>query len=95
MNEDLTPKELALIKKTARLQRISRIRRRVTITAATLAAIFSGVVLARTQTQPFSNATAQTTFAQKVIGSQDSGSTSTTTAPAPAPAPAPLTTSQS
>lgn len=48
MNEELTPKELAAIKREARSKRIRNIRRRVLVLGATLAAVFSGIVLART-----------------------------------------------
>ena len=49
MNEELTPRELANAKMQARAARIRNIRRRVAIAAATLTAVFSGVILARTQ----------------------------------------------
>jgi hypothetical protein len=49
MIEELTPIELANAKKQARARRIRNIRRRVAIAAATLTALFSGVILARTQ----------------------------------------------
>jgi hypothetical protein len=49
MTEELTPRELANIKKQARAVRIRKIRRRVAVAAATLTAVFSGVILARTQ----------------------------------------------
>lgn len=49
MDEQLTPKELAKAKLKARKTRIRNIRRRVAITAATLTAVFSGVILARSQ----------------------------------------------
>jgi hypothetical protein len=55
MTEELTPRELATARKQARAARIRNIRRRVAITAATLAAVFSGVVLARTQLNPTTN----------------------------------------
>jgi hypothetical protein len=49
MNEKLDPKEIARIKKLARSARIRQIRRKTAVTAATLVALFSGVILVRSQ----------------------------------------------
>jgi hypothetical protein len=49
MSESLDPREIARIKKLARSARIRRIRRRTAVAAATLAALFSGAILARGQ----------------------------------------------
>lgn len=98
MNEDLTPKELARIKSEARSKRIGRIRRRVMLLGATLAAVFSGMVLVRTEiNQPTTGASSQPHLVQAAPSESDEGfTTSTSPAPAPAPQPAaPLVTSQS
>ncbi len=47
MANELTPRELALAKKAARTVRIRNIRRRVAYSAATLAALFSGLAVMR------------------------------------------------
>lgn len=47
MPDHRTPEELAQTKKAERAERVSLIRRRVIGVAATLAAVFSGVVLTR------------------------------------------------
>ena len=49
MNEKLDPKQIARIKKLARSARIRQIRRKTAVTAATLVALFSGVILVRSQ----------------------------------------------
>jgi hypothetical protein len=49
MENGLDPRELARIKKEARNTRIRLIRRRITIFGASLAAVFSGAVLVRSQ----------------------------------------------
>lgn len=60
MTDELSPKELARIKREGRAERIGRIRRRVLVLGATLAAVFSGVVLARTDiNQPAAGSPAQ------------------------------------
>ncbi|MBK8293589.1 MAG: hypothetical protein IPK93_02000 [Solirubrobacterales bacterium] len=65
MNEDLTPKELARIKREARAKRIGNIRRRVLVLGATLAAVFSGVALVRTEiNQPAAGSATRSTLAQ-------------------------------
>jgi hypothetical protein len=49
MDNQLDPKELARIRKEARNTRIRLIRRRIAIFGASLAAVFSGAVLVRSQ----------------------------------------------
>ena len=65
--------ELASAKKQARAARVRKIRRRVAISAATLTAVFSGVVLARTQlNQPASQESSQVAMAGTTSGEGDS-----------------------
>lgn len=49
MTDELTPKELARIKILARNRRIGVIRKRVAVLGVSLAALFSGAILARSQ----------------------------------------------
>lgn len=53
MSDELTPKELARIKMLARERRIGTIRKRVAVLGVTLAALFSGAILARSQIDQF------------------------------------------
>lgn len=79
MTEELTPRELANVKKQARAARIRKIRRRVAITGATLAAVFSGVIMARTQlNQPVSPAPAQVAMVSTGSGDGESEGPGTT-----------------
>jgi hypothetical protein len=72
MTEGLTPRELAQAKKHARTRRVSNIRRRVAIGAATLTAVFSGVILARTQlNQPTESQPDQIAMVAPVSGDGD------------------------
>jgi hypothetical protein len=79
MTEELTPRELANAKKQARAVRIRNIRRQVAVTAATLAAVFSGVVLARTQlNQPVNPQPTQVAMVGTPSGDGDSEGPGTT-----------------
>lgn len=72
MYENLTPRELAQIKREARNKRIANIRRRVIILGATLAAVFSGVALVRTEiNQPAAGSPNQPTLAQSAPDQSD------------------------
>ena len=61
MPDHRTPEELAQTKKAERAERVSLIRRRVIGVAATLAAVFSGVVLTRSLVEKPSGADATET----------------------------------
>jgi hypothetical protein len=63
MENRLDPKELGRIKKAARIARIRTIRRRIAIFGATLAALFSGAVLVRSQLDQPEGPVAQATRA--------------------------------
>lgn len=81
MNEGLTPKQLAGIKKRSRALRIHNIRTRVAISATVIAAAFSGLILVRAEiTQLGTSGTAVASASVPAVTYDDSPAT-TGTAP--------------
>lgn len=72
MSDELTPKELARIKMLARSRRIGLIRKRVAVLGLSLAALFSGAIMVRSQIDQLSpDLTAALSEVALVTGSDD------------------------
>jgi hypothetical protein len=78
MDQGLTPIQLAEIKKRSRALRVRNIRRRVAISAATIAAVFSGLILVRAEMTQLGTSSTSAASASVPTVTYDDGQATTT-----------------